>query len=332
MGLKKSNLNNCPKQKIVTIGGGTGSFVLLSGLKNYPVDLTAIVSMADDGGSTGILRDELGVLPPGDVRQCLVALSESSQMMRDLFNYRYNNGGLGGHNFGNIFLSTLEKITGSLNQGIKEAGRVLRIRGKVVPVTLTKVRLEATLRNGKKIIGQSRIFKEDLTGLKKLELRPKAVINPAAIKAIREADKIIITPGALYSSIIPNFLVKGFIKEVARAKAKKIYVCNLMTKIGHTDNFTVLDFLAKIESYLGKGVIKYVIYNKAKPESRLLRKYASEGELVSSRGLVRARPGIKFIGRNIISHKFPQQKKGDLIRRTLIRHDSDKIAKIIFNL
>lgn len=314
------------KQKIVTIGGGTGSFTLLSGLKNYPVELSAIVSMADDGGSTGVLRDELGVLPLGDVRQCLVALSESSQILRELFNYRYANGGLSGHSFGNIFISTLEKISGNFDQAIKEAGKILRIRGKVILVTLKNTKLTAMLTSGKKIIGQHNIDESDLTNLKKLRLTPCAEANSEAVKAILEADKIVINPGNFYCSIIPNFLANGLAEAISKAKAKKIYVCNLMTKLGHTDNFTAVDFVKNINKYAGRDIIDYVIYNKEKPEERLIKKYSRKGEYFVESGNFK---NIKIISRKLLSHKIYKQKKGDKIRRFLIRHDSDKISEII---
>ncbi len=318
-------------QKIVTIGGGTGSFTVLSGLKKLPLEITAIVSMADDGGSSGLLRDELGVLPPGDIRQCLVALSKSSDTMRELFNYRYSNGGLTGHNFGNIFLSTLEKVTDNFNEAIVEAGKILNIKGKVVPVTLTKVKLVAKLISGKILLGENRIDKASLTGLKKIYLKPKAKVNPEAVKAIRQADKIIINPGSLYTSIIPNLLVDGVVQAIIESKAKRIYICNLMNKAGQTDDFTVLDFLSKIEEYLSPGLIDCIIYNKKRPDKSLLKKYSSEGKFVEFSNL-KSREKIKFIGANLLSTKFFKQKKGDRIKRTLIRHDPDKIAKIIYKL
>lgn len=319
------------KQKIVTIGGGTGSFTVLSGLSELPVDITAIVSMADDGGSTGLLRDELGVLPPGDIRQCLVALSRSRRKMRELFNYRYGKGGLSGHSFGNIFLSTLEKVTGSFNKAITEAGKLLNIRGKVVPVTLTKVKLAVKLISGKILLGENRIDESDLSNLKKIYLKPKAKVNPVAIKAIRQADKIIINPGSLYTSIIPNFLVKDIAQAIVKSKAKKIYICNLMNKLGQTDNFTVLDFLNKIEEYLSAGSIDYIIYNKQKPDKFLLKKYSSEGKFVEL-GDIKNIDKKKFIGRNLLSTKIYKQQKKDAIKRTLIRHDSAKVAKIIYKI
>jgi len=319
-------------QKIITIGGGTGSFTLLSGLKSYPIELSAIVSMADDGGSTGVLCDELGVLPPGDVRQCLVALSESSQMLRELFNYRYYNGSLAGHNFGNIFLSTLEKTSGSFDKAIKEASKVLRIRGRVVPVTLMNIKLVAVLNSGKKIIGQHNIDEADLTNLKRLKLKPKAIVNPEAVAAIKKADKIIINPGNLFCSIIPNLLADGFSQAIKQTKGKVIYICNLMTKLGQTTNFSVIDYIKTIENYLGKDIIKIVIYNKEHPDEKLIKRYNRKGEHFVKSGDLSRRPKIKFIAKNILSHKIYQQTKGDRIERTLIRHDSDKIAKIIYNL
>lgn len=257
------------RQKIVTIGGGTGSFVVLSGLKHYPTDITAIVSMADDGGSTGVLRDELGVLPPGDIRQCLVALSESSHTMRDIFNYRFGEGTFGGHSFGNIFLSTLEKVTGSFDKAVDVASKILKIRGKVIPVTLKNVRLVACLDSGKKITGEHFINEADLSNLKKMQIRPRASINPEAAHAVAKADKIIINPGNIFCSIIPNFLIDGMPEALRKSKARKIYICNLMTKLGHTHNFKVIDNILEFEKYIGKDVIDCVIYNKERPNIEL---------------------------------------------------------------
>lgn len=324
------------KQKIVTIGGGSGSFMVLTGLKKYPVDLSAVVNMADDGGSSGILRDELGVLPPGDVRQCLVALSKSSQVLRELFNYRYSNGGLSGHNFGNLFLSTLEKVSGGFDRAVEEAGRILNISGRVLPVTLKSTRLAAVLKNGKKIIGENKIYgnSSDLINLKKLYLEPSVSVNPEIVSIIRQADKIIINPGDLYSSLIPNFLVKGLGRAIAKSKAKVIYVSNLMTKSGQTDRFTLIDYVKTIEKYLGRGAIDYVIYNKEKPDEKILKKYRRQGENLVTIGDLSELPKVKLLSYNLLSHKIYQSKKNDVLYnlRSLIRHDSNKLAKIIYNL
>lgn len=325
-----------PKQRIVTIGGGSGSFMVLSGLKKYPVDLSAIVTMSDDGGSTGVLRDELGVLPPGDVRQCLVALSHSSKVLRELFNYRYGDGRLSGHSFGNIFLSTLEKITGGFDSAVVEASRILRIRGYVLPVTLENTKLIAVFKNGKKIIGEKNIYcyKDGFSDLKRLYLKPQVKLNPKIFQALKEADKIVINPGDLYSSLIPNFLVNGLSKAIAKSKAKVIYVANLMTKPGQTDNFTLNEYISTFEEYLGKRVIKYVIFNTELPDAKLLKKYAKHGEKLVATGDLKKISGIKFLGYKLLSHKIYHADKNDVLsgERSFIRHDSGKLAKIIYNL
>lgn len=320
------------KQRIVTIGGGTGSFTVLSGLKYYPVELSAIVSMADDGGSTGVLRDELGVLPPGDVRQCLVALSESRKTLLDLFNYRYAHGGLSGHSFGNIFLSTLEKMTGDFGKAVKEAGRILGIHGQVIPVTFTDTKLVARLKNGKVVAGQHKIEQGHTSNINKLWLEPRARANPEALEALRRADKIVINPGNLFASIIPTLLVAGVADAIKGSRAQKIYVANLMSSLGLTDNFTVMDHVAVLERYLGRNVIDAVIYNTQKPRPEQLKKYSREGEHLVELGEVPPRSRFKLVGERLVSRRVYKKPTGDTIRRTLIRHDSDKIAKIIFAL
>jgi uncharacterized cofD-like protein len=310
--------------------------MVLSGLKKYPVDLSAIVTMSDDGGSTGILRDELGVLPPGDVRQCLVALSHSSKTLRELFNYRYGNGGLSGHSFGNIFLSTLEKITGGFDTAVIEASRILRIRGYVLPVTLKSTRLVAILKNGKKIVGEKNIYcyKDDFSNIKKLYLTPPAKLNPRIFQALKEADKIVINPGDLYSSLIPNFLVKDLSKAISKSKAEVIYIANLMTKAGQTDNFTLNEYISTIEKYLGKKIIEYVVFNTETPDSKLLKKYSRYGEKLVIPGDFKKFPKIKFLGYKLLSHKIHKADKNDALsgERSFIRHDSCKLAKIIYDL
>lgn len=332
---KIKNPKKGKNKKIVILGGGTGTFTVLTGLKHFPVDLTAIVTMADDGGSTGRLRDEFGVLPPGDLRQCLVALSEADHVMRKLFNYRFEKGELAGHSFGNIFISTLEQVTGSLDRALDVAGEVLNIRGRVVPVTLTKVDLVTELKNGKILHGESALSDYQLVsrfGVKKIYLTPKAKANPKALLAIKEADLIIVGPGNLYASLIPNFLVPGVGTAFIRSKAKKVYVANLMNKHGHTDDFVVSDYVRVLESAIGKkDVFDAVIYNTKKPGSHLIRKYADEGEPVVC-GAECAKWGPTLIGANLLADTIAKTAKKDLLRRTLIRHDSDKLAKVIMQL
>lgn len=322
-------------KKIVTIGGGTGTFAVLSGLKKQPLDLTAIVAMSDDGGSTGKLRDEFGVLPPGDVRQSLVALSEDDSLMRQLFNFRYSKGGMAGHSFGNIFISTLEHLTGDMDKALDVASEILKIRGRVVPVTLSKVRLIAQLKNGKRLEGEGEVDTYLLLskfGVKRLYLRPKAVANPDALRAIREADIIIVGPGDLYTSLLPNFLVEGIGEAFARSKAKKVYIANLMNKFGHTDGFTISDYLDALEKAIGKkDAFDIVIHNTTKPPVGLVRKYADEGEPISEQFFT-GEGGPRFIGVDLLAEGVAKTSKGDVLHRTLIRHDPEKIANAILAL
>jgi len=321
-------------KKVVTIGGGTGTFTVLTGLKKYPLELTAIVTMADDGGSTGRLRDEFGVLPPGDLRQCLVALSEGNGVMRKLFNHRYQKGELEGHSFGNIFISTLEQVTGSLDRALDVVGKILNIRGRVIPVTLTKIRLVTRLKNGKVLQGEHQLSDYQLVskfGIKNMSLKPRAKPNPKALTAIGNADIIVVGPGNLFGSLIPNFLVPGIGKALARSKAKKVLVANLMNRHGHTDGFSVQDYVDTIEKYVGtKGVFDYVLYNTKKPPKALLKKYADEGEPLED--VPRGKISYKLIGADLLSNAVAKKSKTDVVNRALIRHDSDKLAKVISNL
>jgi uncharacterized cofD-like protein len=256
--------------KIAVIGGGTGSFTLLSQLKNYTKHVTALVNMADDGGSTGVLRDELGVLPPGDVRQCLVALSESERV-RDLFNYRFDGGTFEGHAFGNLFLTALEKMTGNFASAVETAADVLNIIGEVHPVTLDKVTLVMKQSNGAVTEGEFEIGHADF-GLNRrpdMHLMPKAELNPAARRAIMEADIVVIAPGNLYGSLAPALIVPGMSQALNETDAKKVYVCNLVTKPGQTDDFTVADFAHEVERF-GDFKLDYVLYNEHKPAQDLI--------------------------------------------------------------
>ncbi len=323
--------HSAPKRRlrIVTIGGGTGSFTVLSGLKQHAVDLTVIVAMSDDGGSTGRLRDEFGVLPPGDVRQALVALSEDDTLMRQLFNHRYASGSLKGHSFGNIFLSTLEHITGDMNAALKEAGEILKIRGRVVPVTLSKVRLVVELKNGKRLRGEGQVDEYLLLsrfGVKSMRLAPEAVANPAALAAIRNADLIVVGPGDLYTSLMPDFLVRGIGKACMRSKARKVYVANLMNRLGHTDGFSVGDYVHTLEAAMG-GRFDYILFNTATPPRILLKRYADEGEPVHL-----GAHDARVVGCDLLAEGVATHTRGDALRRTLIRHDPAKLARALLKL
>jgi len=323
------------KKKIVTIGGGTGSFMLLSGLKKYQVDLSAIVSMADDGGSTGVLRDELGVLPPGDVRQCLVALSDSSAMLRELMNYRFEQGGLKGHNFGNLLLSALEKINGNFSSGVEEAAKILNVKGEVIPVTNDNMRLAIKLKNGKTIIGEKELdHNKEIQniGIEKISLLTKVSAYPLALEKIKKADFIIIGPGDLYGSILPNLLVPGISEAIKKSKAKVIYNCNLTNKRGQASSFKVDDYVEAINKYIGQDRINIVTFNNRKPVKKLIEKYEKiegRGTMVSfQENKVRK---YKIIQADLLNRVKIDFKATDMISntRSFIRHDSEKLAKLI---
>lgn len=316
----------------MVIGGGTGNFVVLSGLKNYPVELSAIVSMADDGGSTGILRDELGVLPPGDVRQCLVALSDSSRLMRNLMNYRFENGGLGGHSFGNLFLSALEKVTGSFEKAVEEMGRVMSIKGKVIPVTTHQVRLKMILNSGKVLEGEGQIFTstEIDKGFQSIFLEPIPEVNRKAIDEIMNADLVVVGPGGLYTSLIPNLLVEGVARALRETKAKKVFIVNLMNRRGQTNGFTVGHYIREMKRFTGVDVFDFILVNNGKPKKELIEKYAVEGEMVQNDLTADSR----LVLADLLSEVKSEYQDTDVLakHRAFIRHDSGKLAKELMNI
>ncbi|ACB00833.1 MULTISPECIES: gluconeogenesis factor YvcK family protein [unclassified Picosynechococcus] len=268
-------LNKGPK--IVAIGGGTGLSTLLRGLKKYSSNITAVVTVADDGGSSGRLRREIGVLPPGDIRNCLAAFADEERLLTELFQYRFKAGdGLVGHSFGNLFLTAMSEITGDLEQAVLASSKVLAIRGRVLPATLSDVKLWARMADGRVIEGESNIPE---AGGHIMELgcwpeNPPAL--PAAVKAIEEADFIIMGPGSLYTSVIPNLLVPEIREAIARSGAPRIYVCNIMTQPGETDGYTVADHIKAIDRACGKKLFDAVLVHQRSPSEAALRKYALE--------------------------------------------------------
>lgn len=321
--------------KIVVIGGGTGSFTLLSDLKNYTENVTALVNMADNGGSTGILRDELGVLPPGDVRQCLVALSDSSKL-RDLFNYRFSEGSLDGHSFGNLFISAVEKISDNFEEAVKFAGETLRIRGRVLPVTTADSQLVLVKEDGVKVTGEYDIAHMNFNGKPPmLSLEPRATLTLSGKKAIKDADMVVIAPGNLYGSLAPALLVDGIEEALSKTKAKLTYVCNLVTKPGQTDGFTVIDYAAEIERFIGSSILDFVLYNTKKPPQELMKKYAREGELLiefSEEDLKKQH--YKAVGAAFVADHEVAVLKGDKIAhsRSLIRHDAKMVSQKLMEI
>jgi uncharacterized cofD-like protein len=319
------------RKNIVVIGGGTGTFTVLSGLKKYPYNLSAIVAMSDSGGSTGMLRDELGVLPPGDVRNCLVALSSSDKLMRTLMNYRFDNGSLKGLSFGNLLLSALEKITGSFDEAVEKASEVLRIRGRVIPATLDKVHLMAKV-GTRTIKGEETIQNSTLNGsLKKLWLAPSARANKKALTAIREADLIVIGPGNFYASIVTNLLVGGLSEAMRKSKAKKVFICNLMTKLEHTQGWSVADYASAVEKYLG-GPVDVIVYNNKKPADAVLKKYAREGDTLTDWSELPTDTAL--VGANLMSNRAHVTNKIGTPSKesSLVRHDPAKLATVLVNV
>ncbi|HZZ65046.1 MAG TPA: gluconeogenesis factor YvcK family protein [Candidatus Baltobacteraceae bacterium] len=307
--------------KIVAIGGGTGLSTLLRGLKRKTTNLTALVTVSDDGGSSGRLQRELGVLPPGDVRNCLVALADDEAMVTDLFRYRFHEGeGLTGHSFGNLFLAAMTGITGNFDRAIKESSRVLNIKGKVLPSTLGIVRLCARLADDSVVEGESNISASAQPIKQVFFDPPYAAPLGEAITAIRQADAIILGPGSLYTSILPNFLVDRIAREVAGSSAVRIYVCNVMTQPGETDNMTAADHVQALIQNAGARVCDYVVVND-EPPSKLLEAYAVEGQIPVQPDVER----ISAMGLHPV--------RAQMISETAtVRHDPEELAQVVFNI
>lgn len=321
--------------KIVVIGGGTGSFTLLQGIKQYTQNVTALVNMADDGGSTGQLRDELGVLPPGDVRQCLVALSATPKV-RELFSYRFEEGSFKGHAFGNLFLTALEKMTGSFGEAVEMASDVLKITGSVEPITLTNVQLCAQGDDGNPIVGEYTIAHANIATPPKLWLEPEAEANPKAVAAILAADIVVIAPGNLYGSLAPALIIKGIQKALKKTNATCVYVSNLVTKPGPTDGYTVQDFAREIERLGGSHFLDYVVCNSDVPSPELMERYAHEGEFaVRYEAQKHAIPHYQVKAVPILSnHTWEQAQSSDPLAatRSFIRHDPDAVARQLMRI
>lgn len=319
---RPKNSADTKSRRIVVIGGGTGVFTVLTGLRPRFERLTAIVTMADDGGSTGMLREEFGILPPGDIRRALIALSTSdNKTLSELLNYRFREGsGLTGHNFGNLMITALERITGGFENAVAEAAKILSVRGKVVPVTLKPVKLMAELEDGTVVRGETNIDIPAHDGRLKIQrvwLTPRAALNPAARREIMAADLVVIGPGDLYTSIVPNLVVDGMREALRRTRAKKLYAVNVMTKHGETNGYRATDFLKAIESHLGAGVVDYVLMNNRRPSPARLRPYIKEhAEFVE--------PDVNRTAQR------PIPITADLIRsRGFVRHDPEKLARVI---
>jgi uncharacterized cofD-like protein len=307
--------------KVVAIGGGTGLSTLLRGLKRATSNITAIVTVTDDGGSSGRLQKELGILPPGDIRACLVALADDEALVTDLFQYRFSEGdGLSGHSFGNLFLAAMTGITGNFDRAVQESSRVLSVKGRVIPATLDTVELRATLTDGNEVRGETNISRSH-EPIERLHLEPEhAQPLPEVLEALRGADAIILGPGSLYTSVLPNFLVAGIAQAVAESSAIKIYICNVMTQPGETDAFTASAHVRALFDHAGARVCDTVIVNE-EPPRRLLEAYAVEGQVP----VTPDRPALEALGVRVVGAAV-------ISETATVRHDPARLADVILKL
>lgn len=309
-------------KKVVVLGGGTGMSNLLSGLKQYPLDITAIVTVCDDGKSTGILREEFNIPAVGDIRRVLVALSETEPLVMELFNYRFNTtSDLDGHTVGNLLLTASSEITGNLSDGIEALGKVLNLKGKVVPLTEDNVVLMADLEDGRVIEGEHNITQAK-GKIKKVYYKEPAVATKSALKAIKEADLIVFSMGSLFTSIIPNLLIDEIVKAIENSKSKIMYVCNMMTQPGETDNFTVTDHVKKLNEYLGNRHVDIVLANTGEINQHMQKFYEVNEQ----------KDPVKFDETNF--KDFNMSVIGDdftfVTKNNLLRHNNIKLGFHIF--
>lgn len=322
------------------IGGGTGTYTVLLGLKQYPVDLSVVVSMMDSGGSNRILRDEFGLLPTSDIRQCIVALSseDSDQTLRKLFTYRYSAGtGISGMTFGNLFMAALTDIYhGDQRKAINETCELLGVKGGIVPVTYDISHLVARYSTGKQVLGEHAIDEpsDDCANhrIVELEVFPPAKASPDAIGLVMRSEVIVLGPGDLYTSILPNLIVGGVAEALRQSKALKVLVINLMTRHGQTDDFSAKDHLREVERYIGDGVVDVCLVNKSRAfPPGVLRRYKQEHAHPVKDDFT-SEDKIRVIRGEFVSRRVFEREKGDSLHRSLIRHDPAKLAKAIISL
>ncbi len=312
--------------KIVAVGGGTGLSTMLRGLKRYTRNLTAVVTVADDGGGSGMLRRDIGMPPPGDIRHCMEALANTEPIMQQLLTYRFTEGSLTGQSFGNLILAALNGVTGSFEEAVRQMSHVLAITGQVVPVTSADVQLEAVFENGARVVGESKIFafkKEQDCRIEHVALIPeRPAALPAALEAIAQADLILLGPGSLYTSVIPNLLVEGIAEAIARADAPKIYVCNIMTQEGETEGYTAADHVEALLRHGAPGLLDLCLANSAPVQPGLLEKYREE----DAAPLTVDRERIAALGLGLVERPVAG---GD---GNYARHDPDLLARAILEI
>lgn len=321
--------------KIALLGGGTGTFTVLKGLREFPVDLTAIVSIADNGGSSGKLRDEHGILPPGDIVKCLIALADAPPVMRQLFSHRiHGDGSLSGHTMGNLFLLGLQQVfENDPIKGVNAAHELLRVKGRVVPVSAFPTHLFAELEDGRVVEGEHAIDVPNgpRAPIRECRLEPSVSANPEALAAIQQADVIVLGPGDLYTSLIPVLLVTDIAEAIRSAPGKLAFVMNLTTKTGETEGYPASRFCETLESILGVGVLDAVIVNSAQPSPDLIHRYA---EIAKTPLVVDDLDDERYrvIRRPLLSEEIAEPVASDRTKRSLLRHDPKKLATSILSL
>lgn len=321
--------------KVVVLGGGTGNFTVLSGLKTYcsEIELCAIVSVADDGGSSGVLRDEYGILPPGDIVQCLIALSEASDKTRRLFQYRFARGSLEGHRVGNLMLTGAFESEGDRLQAINLLQDVLKVCGRVIPASVREARLYAELMNGQVLEGEHVIDQDgrNRSPIRRCRLEAPVPANPEAVQAITEADLVVLAPGDMYTSLVPVLLVDGITQALGETHAPIVQVVNLANKPGHTDGFSARRFCEEMNSYLSPNRISIALVNTAKPSPQILQRYGEAGDAIVKDDLHEPAP-YRVVRADLISDEIAAQVPGDKLTRSLLRHDAGKLGYQIMKI
>ncbi|HZU15929.1 MAG TPA: gluconeogenesis factor YvcK family protein [Candidatus Dormibacteraeota bacterium] len=299
--------------RVVAVGGGTGMSTLLRGLKEYTANLAAIVTVADDGGSSGRLRQEYRILPPGDFRQCLVALADAEPLMKQLFNHRFENGSLDGHSFGNLFIMAMAEVTGNFELALRESARVLAVRGEIIPSTLHDVTLVASV-NGRMVEGESRIPQQN-GSISRVFLKPDdATLNPEAAMALMNAELIVVGPGSLYTSILPNLLVPGMVRAIKESPALKVFICNVASQHGETDGYDVADYLRALREHTGEDLFDFAVVNSNLSHLPT----GGQSQVVFDYEKVRREfPGIRFVAADVVNSRIPSH------------HDPEKLARVV---